>query len=392
MKIGVRNRVWVFLICISLFFISTSWANEYSIIEKGQRKGLINNRGKVIIPAEYDDLGWSEGEAEVITDVIGYKENDQWGLIKVNNTKLTIPEFNDIFPFDKNHCVAAKFDTYKLNNLFGIINISGKTQIDFKYTSLKKFGDYLVGSKKKGQQIYYGLIDIKDRKIISFEYLSVKYLSASLIAVKDQNHQFTLIDDTGTIILDQKVDDIDYLTEKYFLVSVKGKLGIIDHKGNLIKSPRFQKFRSSNNQINALSLTKWKILNDKNDLVGIREYVTIIPLDSNLYKAHTADFSFIIDGNGDEIFRIRNSDITVLNDSLASIRTGSKYGVINYSGDTLLSMNYDSVRIFNDRFLLFEKYGIQKFELVAKSSNYFSPFTFYAEKASKYRNAERKLL
>ena len=87
MKIGVRNRVWIFLIWISLLFVSASWAKEYSIIEKGQRKGLVNNRGKVIIPAEYEDLGWSEGEAEVIADVIGYKENNRWGLIKINNTK-----------------------------------------------------------------------------------------------------------------------------------------------------------------------------------------------------------------------------------------------------------------------------------------------------------------
>ncbi len=361
MKIGVRNRVWGFLIWISLLFVSASWANDYSIIEKGHRKGLVNNRGKVIIPAEYEDLGWSEGEAEVIADVIGYKENNRWGLIKINNTKLTLPEFNDIFPFDKNHFVATKFDTYKLNTLYGVINLSGKTQIDFKYTSLKKFGNFLVGSRKKDQQIFYGLIDIKDRKVISFEYLSVKYLTTSLIAVKDKNHQFTLIDDSGKIILDQKVDGIDSLSEKYFQISVKGKLGIIDHSGNLIINPAFHRFRANpHNLINALTLTKWKILNGRNDLIGTFEYENIIPLDSNLYKAQTADFSFIIDSNGDELFSIRNSDITVLNDSLASISSGSKYGVIDYSGDTLLSLQYDSLRIVNGRFLLFEKYGIKK--------------------------------
>ena len=130
MKIGVSIRIWGFLIWISLFFTTESRANEYSIIEEGHKKGLVNNRGKVIIPAEYDDLGWSEGKAEVIADVIGYKENDLWGLLKVNNTKLTSPEFNNIYPLDKNHFVAAKFDTYKLNNLFGVINLSGKTIIN----------------------------------------------------------------------------------------------------------------------------------------------------------------------------------------------------------------------------------------------------------------------
>jgi hypothetical protein len=70
---------WGFILLGITFFEVHS--SDYAIIEDGNRKGLANDKGKVIIPPIYDDLGWSEGGTSVVEDVIGYKMGELWGLI-----------------------------------------------------------------------------------------------------------------------------------------------------------------------------------------------------------------------------------------------------------------------------------------------------------------------
>ena len=67
----------------------SQFLKSYTVIEKDMKKGLLNEKGDLIIPAIYDDLGWTKGSFAVINEVLGYKQNNNWGLLALNNKKYT---------------------------------------------------------------------------------------------------------------------------------------------------------------------------------------------------------------------------------------------------------------------------------------------------------------
>ena len=210
-----RKKTRILLLFIFLGIFSISYANDYSVFERGQKKGLKNQRGKELIPPLYEEIGWSDGSTNVIDNVIGYKKDGQWGLITVDNTNITSSDFIDLIPSDKNHIIASVYDSYKLNQLFGTVNYSGKTIIDFKYTSLKKFGENFVVGKKRNNNIFYGIINKKDEIIVPLEYIAVNFIISDIIGLEDQFQSLNLENPTGRSILDFKIEKVEKLGDKF---------------------------------------------------------------------------------------------------------------------------------------------------------------------------------
>src|SRR5687768_6640537 len=87
-------RIFLFLLPL-LFYSTASSAHklenffdctnsiEFSPFEENGKFGLKNTNGDVLIPAEYDYLGWSNNTFSVIENVTGYRLHDQWGLINL---------------------------------------------------------------------------------------------------------------------------------------------------------------------------------------------------------------------------------------------------------------------------------------------------------------------
>jgi len=346
---------------ILLFFIfygilTISYATEYSIFEENHKQGLKNHRGKVLIPPDYDYLGWGDGSSKVINGIIGYKQGDQWGIINVNNTRITSTKYTHLIPYVRDLIIASRPDSYKLNDLYGIINHSGKVVIDFKYNSLNRFGDNLVVSKKNHNQILFGLINHKDELLVPFNYISSRLITPDILVLKDQKQLLRLVNPAGERILNINIDEVEIFADKFLLISLNGDRGLIDFSGNTITPVRYQQFNINDNGIiNGLPVKKWDILTILGDLVRSLYYNHVSPIDTGYYKTNRLNFSFIIDENAEEVFRIKNSGIKFLNDSLAIFNAKNRYGVINYNGDTIVQPLYDSIEISQNRFFLYTK-------------------------------------
>ncbi|MBR9999569.1 MAG: WG repeat-containing protein [Cyclobacteriaceae bacterium] len=347
---------WGFIL-LGISFIQV-YANDYAIIEDGNHKGLADNKGKVIIPPIYDDLGWSEGGSAVVEDVIGYKTGELWGLISTRNIKITPADFIRIIPYDKHLLIASKPDSYKLNEIYGLVTVSGKTIIDFTYSHLRIGIQGLIAGINRNNQFFFGILDPRGNNLVPFKYKSIDTVSRSIYALKDFNDQLFLVNEEGKSLLNQPVDNIYPFDDQLLVYVQEGKKGILNIDGRLVSMAKFQEFKSSDEQtIHALPLTNWQILDYQNVRKQTFDYDFIAPLDKGLYKTNRSDYSFIIHENGQVAFKIRDSDIQILNDSLASITLNGKQGVINYSGQLIIPALYDSIRIGGTNLFLFQKKG-----------------------------------
>jgi len=358
---------WGFILMSISFAIV--YANDYAIIENDNRKGLIDQKGNILIPPIYDDLGWSEGGSSVVEDVIGYKMGEFWGLINTRNIKITLPNFIKIIPFDKNHLIASKHDSYKLNEIYGLVTLSGKTVIDFKYTHLQKSDPNLIASIKSNEILYFGVIDIRGKTIIPFSYREIEVVSKNMYALKDSSSKILLVNNSGKSIVHLEIDEIKPLNEFLYVYSWEGKKGIIQSNGNLVTAPAYQKIKLINqNTINAFPTKKWQIFDFNNNKLKTLDYDLVQPIDISLYRTRRNNFSFIVDEKEKVVFKIKDSDINILNDSLAAISKKGRYGVINYKGEMVVPPEYDSIRIKGENLFLYEKRGAYKYWKIANLS------------------------
>jgi hypothetical protein len=70
----------------------------FSLFRENGKVGLKDQHGQVVIPAQHESIGWSDGSFTLIGNVTGYQLKGKWGLITIQNSKITKPEFLDLTP------------------------------------------------------------------------------------------------------------------------------------------------------------------------------------------------------------------------------------------------------------------------------------------------------
>src|SRR5688500_17408555 len=120
-----------YFFCLFLLTIFSA-AEGYSVFEVNGKVGLKNEDGKVLIPAKYEALGWSDGAFSILNNVTGYRSAGKWGLISLTNHIITKAEFEEISPTDGPLLIARKKSS-TLRIVSGMINASGKEVIPFQY-------------------------------------------------------------------------------------------------------------------------------------------------------------------------------------------------------------------------------------------------------------------
>lgn len=345
--------IFIIILATRAFAFGIPRINEYSIVIENQKKGLADQKGKIVIPVEYEDLGWSHGNADVQEQVIGYKVGNFWGLINTSNVKLTDPQYLSLLPLSKNILIASRYDSYRLNEEFGLLTNSGKVLIGFNYSSLLKAGNLLIASLKSNGILSYGLIDSRGKEVVPFNYYSIDCVDEKFFILTRKDGRKELADAAGNKMTDQLIDELDRLSEDHYLVNIKGRYGLINSDGNIIANPDFSDIMfDKEGHIDALPGQSWLLLDLENQVVSNLPYQNIIPLESGFYKTSTNNFNFIVDRLNTRHFSIKGSEIDILNDSLALFRKNNRYGVINYLGEEIIQPTYDSILISGNRLFL----------------------------------------
>ncbi|MCL2041070.1 MAG: WG repeat-containing protein [Bacteroidales bacterium] len=136
-KVGLVNsvsgEVAVPLIYDDLYFVA-DWNEEWLWAVKEGKHGLIDFAGNAIIALEYEDLLLNSGmEAEW-----HFRKDGKWGLILPGN-KIVIPaEYDEIGIFkgdydDNNNFTGAGLASVKRNDKWGFVNRNNTLVIPFKY-------------------------------------------------------------------------------------------------------------------------------------------------------------------------------------------------------------------------------------------------------------------
>lgn len=261
-------RIILFLLllpsCLSAHQLSD---NSYKIFIDGGKKGLRNSTGKIVIPAKYDDLGWSNGTDDLpIDDVIGYKQNSQWGLITTSNKKLTLAEFSFLNKTQSQFIIAARTGRLSHSYFYGVLNSKGALVIPCKYVSIRSGEGNFVLSEKKGGEEKYGLINHNLEIVLPVEYLNIVRVSDRLLKLSLLNGQNRLYNVVNNQVVIDSITDVEPWGD-YYKVYKGLKSGLITDGGKIIVPIKFKDFRRSGENFETLKYSTWEIFSANNQII-----------------------------------------------------------------------------------------------------------------------------
>lgn len=186
--------------------------------------GMIDQKGKISVPIEYDEL-----EGSGLTDFPG--SDDYVRALKDNRCGIIDPSGNVVVPFeyDAVSCLTDGYVILVKDELCGLYDLkNGELRLSIDFDKIRACGDYAVFYKN-----YLCGIKILDGSLCTdVLYEEVKSFSEGLCAVR-KDGLWGYIDKSGSMYIAPKYQDCRSFSSGLAAVSIDGKWGFIDHTGKL---------------------------------------------------------------------------------------------------------------------------------------------------------------
>ena len=353
----MQGILLIFLVnFLPLAEVFASEEKEYSIIEKDHKKGLVNKKGRVLIPPEYEDLGWTNGGTRLLENVIGFKKGELWGVLNTKNERITEPIYTSLTRFNENWIVASKKMSYNSSIVYGIINAKGNAEVAFEYHGIIVHNDLLIASVHKDGSYQYGMLDDKAKPVIPIKYDRREPITGNLYEVISEAY-VAVFNSEGDNLTDFSLDSVKVTQDNLVITYKNGKRGLIANDGGFIISPAYKTILVEGGVIKAQKFREWFTFDNTNKQLASYAYDEIVPKGKEIYKVSVGEAEALIHKSDSLITSFSNFEILEKFGDWISVKQESKYGVFHLDGRSFLEPIYDSVRYVNAIFVVKHKRG-----------------------------------
>lgn len=378
---------------------------SYYLLKKGEKFGVINGSGDVVIKPEYGEIiipnphravfmcktdkenkilndkneeifkKYENIEAIELTNVITesayeknvlkYEQNGKFGLLGIDGTVIVEAKYDEISSLGYKEGEIL----VKENNKYGIINDKGYQIIKNIYDSIVSDQYYCTedGYKKSGYIVCnitsdgyrYGYYDYSGSKILEAEYNQVLRLTEvtnknDIYLIAAKNGQY------GVFINNNKIINTQYQSISYdkmmglFIVERTGQYGAINEKGIEILKPEYSEIQINGIYMYTKKDEEQKVFDRTGKEIDI-PFNTIIQATSNseyyikIEQDETENYS-ILNSNFEEIFEQKYKYIEyIYGKYFIATNEEDKSGIIDSEGNTILDFKYDLIQTIKDK-------------------------------------------
>lgn len=269
------------------------------------RVQLLSLDGAVIEEQKY------KSENRIDTDcTIVETFDDLYGIVDGNGTEIVAPIYDEITPLDKGYL------RYKVENLWGIITVTGKVITDTLYHSIDGFdGEYFsvtILNKMKGWGYLSGKVDLTGKPVS--EFVTKTETGAS---ITKSFEKFGLEKD-NIILIPHIYESLSYWGEDIY---------------------------QGNGKYIAQKDGKFGIIEEHNDVLLEFEYSSISPLVDSRSTVKKGISQYQIDSN----LKIVEELVINLQDGFKKIKLGGKWGILDPQGQVIVDFHYDEISTFRGR-------------------------------------------
>ena len=317
-------------------------AVDFQIVSEGKKHGLVDEDGKLVIPIIYDRLGWSDGERQLVDDVIGYFEENKWGIINTKNEKITEPEYVNLYPGKFETLIASRKNDYSGTDQYGVLDSKGKAKLGFQYHSLAMGGDYLIASQLKSGIVKWGILDYAEQQIIPIEFGKIQVLNLNFVVYQDNNAGIFSME--GLQLTPFVYDKVSELGSYLVLHNKIGKMGLASMTGAILDEPQYKSIKmDSTRTLIKTPFPKWELIVPGGGVVKEFYYDNISPISHGIYHVTANGRQALI--NIEEEYLLAGDDwtISVPDEKFVIAQKGRKFGVLKEGGIEVIPIEFDSL-------------------------------------------------
>jgi hypothetical protein len=333
------SHIFCFLL-LTIFSV----AQGYNVFEDNGKVGLKNESGKVLIPAKYDALGWSDGEFSVLNNVTGYQLQGRWGLITLNNHIVAKAEFDLLKPVDASYLIARKKSPLSLRMVTGILNASGKEVIPFQYDDIQLSAVRAIVFTKMGNQYKYGLIDLENKILIPQQYKNIKLVGNLRYAVENFDGKTALYTEGGKQISSFSIDSISAYKKNYAIIYQGLHQGLIDRDGIVKVQPTYREIKiEDDGSVYVRQPATWMFLDGQNKLTQKIQADSVDGIRKDLLRLSKSGTVQLVNYNLNPVSTVTIATLGPFVKGKAIFSADQKFGLIRSNGKVILEPTYASL-------------------------------------------------
>jgi hypothetical protein len=324
--------------------------NDFNRFEENGKVGLKNQKGEILIPAQFDALGWSNGEFSIVENAIGYRINGQWGLISTTNHKITKNEFIDLSPGPEQVLIARKKIANSVKVKTGCITTAGKTLVPFLYDGLSISSLRAIVYEKTGTQFKHGLIDLNNKILVPLKYQAIYPLGSLRYAVVSFDNKTAIFTDDGKQLTNFLIDSISSFKKSYAIIYQNQRQGLINREGQIKIEPTLREIKiEDDGAIKIRHTDAWIFLNGENKLIRQFNADSIQPAQRDIYKIKSADRIELANAEFKPLTKVVISSIGNFYKGKALFESRGRTGLLGSDGSVLIEAKYLNLIIESDR-------------------------------------------
>lgn len=325
---------------------NNSDAIEFSLYEENGKVGLKNEQGEILIPAQYDGMGWSNGQFSIINNVTGYQSGSHWGLINLENNRITKAEYTDLSPGEGSLIVARKKITGTVMIRAGCIDTSGKEVIPFHYDGLRVSSFRAIVYVRNGSQFKHGLIDFENKLLIPLQYRNIYPLGSLRYGVENFDNKTAIFSEDGKQITNFLIDSLSSFKKNYAIIYQKQRQGLINRQGQIKLEPTYREIQiNKDGTVNARRPDLWLWLTSENKSGKQCNADSVEVVQPNLIKVSTSGKIQLTDKEFKPVTEQLFSFVGPFEKGKAIFRIGDKTGIIDHDGKVIIKPVYKDLII-----------------------------------------------
>lgn len=236
--------------------LTSKYSNGFIVKNEQGKYGVINNDKSIALEEKYDEISpVSENKMYVV------KEGNDLKIVNTEGESFLTNQFEEVKQINTDNIVVKKDGKYGLQTINGVEKIPAIYD-DLTYT----FEDYYIAKKDEK----YGIVNEKNEEKVSFNYTYIKYLdSIGILQAETENMESELLDRNLKVkvkgIITQINDDKNYIrvrendeykyynfkleqkeskeilaTNTIFLSKKDGKYGYVNDKGIVVVDYQYE--------------------------------------------------------------------------------------------------------------------------------------------------------
>lgn len=315
----------------------------YAVMQRLGGVGLLDSKGKEIIPPRYDDLkvldsmliavmrdgGWSvinlHGDivlpkgyerVNILSDqYIAYRREDKWGIVDHRGRVISEPRYDEVTLAENQLFLVRK------GGKLGLVNAEGRETLAGVADEISFFNDSLIFYKTGNS---WGAVNEKGANLVPPKYEAYSKISDTFIKLIANNRAFVFSLACNSVITQGDYDNYYAFSRKYLIVKKNRQLGLIDWCGSLVLKPQYAEIQSYEGDYFRVNFKgKWGVVQAEDKTLTKFEYDYMAPLRG----------------------------------SIGIVKKGVLFGVVNFKGEEVVDIRFNRIEIEDNRVKAYTRNG-----------------------------------